>query len=445
MLSNPNQNKDYSLSSQAERSMSQFNQSKSLVHSDIDAKPVEYTSQQTGDGAGAILQRATATKSSRLFFIDNLRVFLIILVIMFHLAITYGAAGSWYYQDPTKDTLTSALLTILTATDQAFFMGLFFLISAYFIPGSYDRKGAGPFLRDRLLRLGIPLLFYDIVIDPFVAFIATGFYGSYGNFYASYLLALRGIGQGPVWFIEALLFFTVLYALWRLLSKKRSKSLARMTTNASSFDTAHTHPYPTYREMILYIVGLALVNFLIRLWLPIGWTFQLLNFQFPFFPQYISMFILGIIAYRRSWFTRIPDAMGKVWLWVAIIDLLLFPVVAIGGGAINHLDYFAGGLHWQAFFYAFWEAIMCVAMCTGLLVLFRKRFNSQGSFGKFLSANAYTVYILHPLVIVGLAYGLHTVTLYPLLKYGIAVMIAIPCCFVLSALVRRIPYAKRIL
>ena len=48
-------------------------------------------------------------------------------------------------------------------------------------------------------------------------------------------------------------------------------------------------------------------------------------------------------------------------------------------------------------------------------------------------------------VIVGLAYGLHTVALYPLLKYSIAVMIAVPCCFVLSALVRRIPYAKRIL
>jgi surface polysaccharide O-acyltransferase-like enzyme len=445
MVPNPDQYKDYYMSSQAGQSMPQFNQSKSLVHSHIDAKPVEFTSQRTVDGAGAIVQQAAAAKSSRLFFIDNLRVFLIILVIMFHLAITYGAAGSWYYQDPTKDTLTSVILTILTATVQAFFMGLLFLISAYFTPGSYDRKGAGPFLRDRLLRLGIPLLIYDIVIDPFVAYIATGFQGSYWNFYASYLLSLRGIGQGHVWFIEALFYFTIFYALWRLLTKKWSNSLAQMTSKAPSVDTTHIHPYPTYKDMILYIVGLALVDFLVRLWLPIGWTFQFLNFQFPFFPQYISMFILGIIAYRRSWFTRIPDAMGRVWLWVAIIDLLLFPVVAIGGGAINHLEYFAGGLHRQAFFYALWEAIMCVAMCTGLLVLFRKRFNRQGSFEKFLSANAYTVYILHPLVIVGLAYGLHTVALYPLLKYGIAVMVAVPCCFVLSALVRMIPYAKRIL
>jgi hypothetical protein len=168
MVPSHEQHNDHSMSSQAEQLKTQFNQSKSLVHSDIDAQPVEFSSQLTGDGAWAILQQAPAAKSSRMFFIDNLRVFLIILVVMFHLAITYGAAGSWYYQDPTKDTLTSVVLTILTATDQAFFMGLLFLISGYFTPGSYDRKGAGPFVRDRILRLGIPLLIYDIVIDPFV-------------------------------------------------------------------------------------------------------------------------------------------------------------------------------------------------------------------------------------------------------------------------------------
>lgn len=157
------------------------------------------------------------------------------------------------------------------------------------------------------------------------------------------------------------------------------------------------------------------------------------------------MFMLGIIAYRRGWFARIPETMGKVWLWIAAIGLVLSPVIAIGGGAINHIAYFEGGFHWQSFVYAFWEAIMCVSLCTGLLVLFRRRLNHQGSLGKFLSANAYTVYIIHPPVIVALAYSLHTITLYPLLKYALAVAIAVPCCFALSALVRMIPYAKRIL
>src|SRR5215470_8733846 len=87
------------------------------------------------------VQAEAAPQGARLLFIDNLRILLICGVVVLHLAVTYGAVGSWYYQDPAKDTLTSALLTILTATGQACGMGLFFLITAYFTPGSYDRKG----------------------------------------------------------------------------------------------------------------------------------------------------------------------------------------------------------------------------------------------------------------------------------------------------------------
>src|SRR5205807_7035179 len=99
---------------------------------------------------------------------------------------------------------------------------------------------------------------------------------------------------------------------------------------------------------------------------------------FPFLAQYISMFILGIVAYRRGWFAKIPDSMGRIWSVVVIAGVLLFPVLAIGGGAVDHIEYFEGGVHWQAFAYALWEAVIAVAMIISLLVLFRKRFNSQG-------------------------------------------------------------------
>ena len=437
------------MSSQAEQSMVQLHQSHTrLVNPGMDAQRVESTQKPTGDGAGARVLPAPAAKSSRLFFIDHLRAFLTILVVVHHLAIVYGALGTFVYHD-TTNVLTALLLTILVTTDQAFFMGLFFLISAYFTPGAYDRKGAGPFLRDRLLRLGIPLLIYDSLINPFVLYIAAGFPGSYWHFYTNYVLSLRGIGQGPVWFIEALLFFVMFYALWRICATWWSPAHPRMTTLTRSITSAYKHPYPTTGEMLLFIVGLALITFVIRIWFPMNWTFQPLNLMFAEFPQYISMFILGLIAYRRGWFTRIPDAMGKRWLWVAIIDLVLFVLLFVAlakvGGGSKHIEYFLGGLHWQAFIDALWEATMCVAMCTGLLVFFRKHFNRQGSVWNFLSANAYAVYIIHPVILVSVAYGLHTVALYPLLKYAIAVIIAVPCCFALGALVRMIPYAKRIL
>jgi surface polysaccharide O-acyltransferase-like enzyme len=84
-------------------------------------------------------------------------------------------------------------------------------------------------------------------------------------------------------------------------------------------------------------------------------------------------------------------------------------------------------------------------MIIGLLVLFRRRFNTQGRVRKFLSANAYAVYIIHPIIVVGVGFGLHTVALYPLLKFGIAAIIAIPACFGFAALIRAVPLARKIL
>ena len=106
---------------------------------------------------------------SRLYFIDNLRILLITLVAMLHLAITYGSGGSWYYRNVPEGYM-SLPLTWYSTTVQAFSMGLFFLISGYFTPGSYDRKGHKQFLKDRLLRLGIPILCYDYIIGPLMAY-----------------------------------------------------------------------------------------------------------------------------------------------------------------------------------------------------------------------------------------------------------------------------------
>jgi hypothetical protein len=309
---------DFSLSSQAGQSMPHLIQFPSrIVNLGPDALQVEATQQSPGEGAEEREKLAPpAAKSSRLFFIDYLRAFLIILVIMLHLAFTYGSSiNLWYYHD-TTNALTAGLVTSLIGIGQAFCLGLFFLISAYFTPGAYDRKGAGPFLRDRLLRLGLPLLIYDILINPFVVYIAAGFPGSYWQFDTAYLLSLRGIGHGPVWFIETLLFFIMFYTLWRMCSTWWSNAFPRITTPRQSIKSARRHPYPTTAEMLLYIGGLALITFVIRIWLPMGWWFQPLNLMFAEFPQYISMFILGLIAYRRGWLTRIPQAVvlgGTHW------------------------------------------------------------------------------------------------------------------------------------
>jgi len=67
---------------------------------------------------------------------------------------------------PHDDSATA--LDVFLALNQAYFMGFFFLIAGYFTPGALDRKGAGRFARDRLVRLGIPLLLFVIVVRAVV-------------------------------------------------------------------------------------------------------------------------------------------------------------------------------------------------------------------------------------------------------------------------------------
>jgi surface polysaccharide O-acyltransferase-like enzyme len=324
-------------------------------------------------------------------------------------------------------------------------MGLFFLISGYFTPGSFNRKGPRRFFKDRLLRLGIPLLCYDFVIGPLMAYplmqagaLEQGstlqFDGPYREFLSIYYSRFH-VGTGPLWFVEALLIFAGFYVLWRVFVK------------TPAFSVQDGGKVPSNLRIALFALALGAVTFIVRIWLPIGWSFEALNFQFPFFPQYICMFIVGIIAYQRNWLIRISDAMGKLWLGVALFFILiLFPALFVLGGALKgDVTSFTGGLHWQCFGYVVWEQFTGVAMIIALLFLFSKWLNRQGGVAKAMSASVYTAYIIHAPVVVLVAIAIRNISLYPLLKFALAVLIAVPLCFVLGNLIRQLPLAKRIL
>jgi fucose 4-O-acetylase-like acetyltransferase len=117
---------------------------------------------------------------TRLLYFDNLRTAAITLVILGHVAVSYGAGGDWYYHGEGQASPVAFILMLpLMAIGAAFMMGLLFLIAGYFTPHSYDRKGPGPFLVDRLKRLGIPLLLFAIVINPIIEYLVEAHTGKF--------------------------------------------------------------------------------------------------------------------------------------------------------------------------------------------------------------------------------------------------------------------------
>jgi len=127
--------------------------------------------------------------------------------------------------------------------------------------------------------------------------------------------------------------------------------------------------------------------------------------------------------------------------------IILLPVVFTLGGVADEAtaEPSMGGMNRLAFFYAMWEPFVCVGICMGLTVLFRKRLNNTGTFQQFLAQNAYTVFIIHPLVLVFIALAIRSFMLHPLLKFLMLYAIAVPVCYILAHGIRRLPLADRIL
>jgi glucans biosynthesis protein C len=102
-------------------------------------------------------------RSTHLPYVDALRVLLIILVIAHHSVEPYVTRSSneWVLQD---EPIPHAWVFLWV--NASFFMGLFFFLAGYFMPGACARRSAGTFARERLRRLGIPLALGFAVIVP---------------------------------------------------------------------------------------------------------------------------------------------------------------------------------------------------------------------------------------------------------------------------------------
>ena len=94
-------------------------------------------------------------------------------------------------------------------------MGLFFLIAGSLTPPAIARHGAAGFLRERVIRLGLPLAVFIVVLGPLTVALAQTAHG-HPFFGTLDWLARHGvIIPGPMWFVEALLIFSAAYVALR--------------------------------------------------------------------------------------------------------------------------------------------------------------------------------------------------------------------------------------
>ncbi len=387
----------------------------------------------------------SAPAKPRLAYIDNVRIFLSMLVVAHHAGQPFGHDGWWLFQSPLRDHWIGLFFSV----NEAFFMGLFFLIAGYFHPGSLDRKGPARFVLDRLWRFGVPIAVMVLGITPvFMYFHDTIFkhmaMPSYLDYYLGAYLGLATPpdgwtgGPGPnlefvhLWFIENLFLYGCAYALYRFLAGGRDRKPAALPQEPLVPATAHM-------ALLALALWLTVSSYLIRIWKGVDdWTvlFGFWEIEFAHLPQYMTMFCLGILAARRNWFTRFPAGAGRVWLGIGLACVAL--QVARGLGLA--VPFWNGGADPLALIRAGWEALLCVGFCAGLLSLARERFPGQTPLSKALSDSSFAVYIFHVPVVTLLQYGFAGTSLGPLEQFLAISALGILISFPLAHYVlRRLP------
>ena len=376
---------------------------------------------------------------NRLVYADNLRSFVVFLVVVMHSNVIYSGMGRWYYTEGNfagLDVVSRTVFGLYGSFTQAWFMGFLFFLAGYFSAKSLQKKGTLSFLKERLFRLGIPLLVYVFIIDPLMVYFYVRrdglfFYEimSFSDFYSGMIKGMYFVGAtGPLWFAEALLIFCALYALMRKVFPARS---------------GKTSGVPLGKRILILILMTAAFSFSIRLIFPIGTAVA--NLQFGFFASYIILFFLGTNSAERNWFESIVSDKNIVYLKLAVVaGIPAWALLMIFGGALSGDIPISGGLHWQTAVYSIWESFIAFTVTIGLIALFGKKFHGENKLSRFISQNSFGIYIFHSPVVTGIAILCAGISLPMIAKHFIIFPASYVLSLVVSFLLRKIPVVAKI-
>lgn len=316
---------------------------------------------------------------ARTVYLDALKVFLTLQVVTFHVTCCLSADASistnMYFCKDISGTFTykgcldrSFIRTVglpFIQISNSYFMYLFFFLSGLFTPSSLDKKGLHHFLRDRVIRLGLPAAAWYLLLGPlllmFSVCIVFGRHLSYGQD-GSWMVA------GPPWFAIVLFYFSVIYAFVHGSDKAQRLKME----------------FPHVSLFLLVGVALGIINASLG-----DAPFLVFMTGIKQFVSSATFFWGGIVAKRNGWmeqFEQMP--MSTVRFLRVCAGLLVFMIWISVALAFQEPD--ADGRQLQVL-----AGVSSVVVSLTLVDTFRRYFTGGCSVLRFMSQASYTVYLIH--------------------------------------------------
>lgn len=341
--------------------------------------------------------------NNRIFFIDNLRTFVVFLVVVLHVSLSYTAYSppGWYVHDPQTSPLFSALVYLIDVP----IMQIMFFVAGYCALGSLARRGTGRFLKEKCIRIGLPWVFGVLVITPLFAYVSRQVPGSLIQFWTKDFLGAR-FGQGVYWFLGVLMFqFVLLAALYFVSARFRGweKKVA----------------VPSWLLFAGFWVVMTACFLLINQFFAMDdWYKRLyvLVFQPLRAPLYCGYFMLGVYASQKGWFTATGYRPG--WSWVGMLVLsgavyLRCPFIIPGTWPLMMLQAVSAMLF----------NLYCLSALMAGITIFQRCANSSGRLWSSQARNSYGIYYIHLLFLYPLTYVFLSITISVYLKALIVIIL----------------------
>jgi fucose 4-O-acetylase-like acetyltransferase len=325
---------------------------------------------------------------------------MIFLVVLNHAGLVYESSGIgaffWIVDDPSTNNLSGIVNLIVDIC----VMPTIFLISGFFAPLSVQSKSGWAFLKSKFRRLVIPWIIAVLTLIPLYKVVFLYSRNLPQDSWTTYFHFSNGIySQNWLWFLPVLFLFDILYLL-----------LSRVSIDMSSVTLKRA------------IGAVFLLGFIYSVCMDTfggqGWTKTILiDFQNERLLIYFMVFLLGAQCYKRKTFesqwrskTLYIVISCTVWIPISIYLIVLIHSFMNPGGHIVS-EVVDRLLMW----FSFHLSLLCLLYV--MINTFRYYLNKQGTIRKELNKNSYNVYIIHVIVIGGVALTMLNTAMPSLLKY----------------------------
>jgi len=326
----------------------------------------------------------------------------------------------------------------------SFIMPVLFFIAGYFALNSIRQKTLDAFIVSKLKRLGIPWLFVVFFLVPVMPYLYhytraaaplsfwifwKGFVESVGDFnlivvdpnqFANDMNLMNGFSHHHLWFISLLLFFFIGFALLYQVKSKFFES--RKQSDGTSTQSMWIALFTTG---IIISLSVTFVNYFIS---ELAWAniYNVLIFQPTRFPLYLGLFVLGIYAFSKNWFTQyqLPGS-SLAWFIACFILLIILLSLIFKLFEISHNMTERNLIpFWLIVTHGFVRTFLVLAFLVFLISFTHRYWNRPAKINQNLAASSYHIYLIHLPIVVIFQFLFLTISISIFLKFAIIVLLS---------------------